>query len=165
MMIKVPSVAVRLWPLAAVTILLASACLAQVQSGPQGKAEKLPEGVSKVRKEHLLTKIPNFFCFDYDAEPQPGRRIWMRVDDNHFIERYPDGLQSTYRILGRMKIMGESGTVVVKIAGDPAMVPSGNSEPVLSGTTEPLGSLVVGDGSRRAWVSQLGALANARSEG
>jgi hypothetical protein len=117
--VRVSSVVGRLWPLAAVTLLLAWACLAQVQSAPP-EPDKLPEGVSKVTKEHLLTKVPNFFCFEYEAEPQPGKRLWLRVDDKHWVERYPDGLESKFKILGRMKIMGESGTVVAKIAGDPA---------------------------------------------
>jgi hypothetical protein len=106
-----------LWPLAAVTILLAGTCLAQEKSGPQ-EPDKLPEGVSKITKEHLLTKVPNFFCFEYEAGPLPGKRLWMRVDDKHWIERYPDGSDSKYKILGRLKIMAESGTVVVKIEGD-----------------------------------------------
>jgi hypothetical protein len=109
----------RLWPLAAVPILLAWACLAQVQSGPP-EPDKLPEGVSRITKEHLLTKVPNFFCFEYEFAPLPGKRLWMRVDDKTWIERYPDGSDSKYKILGRMKIMGENGTVVSKFEGDPA---------------------------------------------
>jgi hypothetical protein len=42
----------------------------------------------------------------------------MRVDDKTWIERYPDGSDSKYRIVGRMKIGGESGTVVAKFEGD-----------------------------------------------
>jgi len=113
--VRVSSVVGRLWPLGA---LLAWACLAQVQSGAEEPA-KLPEGVSEITKEQLLTKVPNFFCFDYEFPPLAGKRLWMRVDDKHWIERYPDGSDSKYKILGRMKIMGESGTVVVKIEGDP----------------------------------------------
>jgi hypothetical protein len=116
--VRVSSVVGWLWPIAAVTTLLAWACLAQVQSGAEEPA-KLPEGVSEVTNEHLRTKMPNFFYFEYDAEPQPGKRLWLRVDDKHWVERYPDGLQSKFKILGRMKIMSESGTVVVKIEGDP----------------------------------------------
>ena len=116
--VRVRSVFAWRRPLVAVSILLAWACLAQGQSGPQ-EPDKLPEGVSRVTKEHLLKKMPNFFCFEYEGEPQPGRRLWLRVDDQHWIERYPDGLESKFKILGRMKIMGESGTVVVKIEGDP----------------------------------------------
>lgn len=116
--VRVSSVIGWLWPLAAVATLLTGACLVQVRSEPQEPA-KLPEGVSKVMKEHLRTKIPNFFCFDYEGEPQPGKRLWLRVDDQHWIERYPDGLESKFKILGRMKVQRESGTVVVKVEGDP----------------------------------------------
>jgi hypothetical protein len=117
--LRVSSVVRGLWPVAAVTTLLAWVCLAQVQGEPQAPA-KLLEGVSEVTNEHLRTKMPNFFFFEYDAEPQPGKRLWLRVDDKHWVERYPDGLQSKFKILGRMKIKGENGTVVVKIEGDPA---------------------------------------------
>jgi hypothetical protein len=116
--VRVGSVVGWLSPLAALMVLLAGTCLAQVKSRTPEPA-KLPEGVSEVTKEHLLKKVPNFFCFDYEGEPQPGKRLWLRVDDKHWVERYPDGLESKFKILGRMKIMGESGTVVVKIEGDP----------------------------------------------
>src|SRR2546425_266954 len=113
--VRVSSAVGWLWTLAAVTTLLTGACLAQ--PGPQAPP-KLPEGVSEITKEHLLTKMPNFFCFDYDAEPQPGKRLWLRVDDKHWIERYPDGSDSKFKILGWALVRGEIGTIVVKIAGD-----------------------------------------------
>jgi hypothetical protein len=112
-----------LWPLAAVAMLLAGASLPRAQSE---EPAKLPDGLTEVTKEHLLTKVPNFFCFDYELQPQPGKRLWMRIDDQHWIERYPDGLQSKFKILGRMKIMGDSGTVVVKIEGDQARTTTPN---------------------------------------
>jgi hypothetical protein len=46
------------------------------------------------------------------------RHFWVRVEDKLWIERNPDGLQGKFKILGGMKIMGESGTVVAKIEGD-----------------------------------------------
>jgi hypothetical protein len=135
--VRVRTVIGWLWPLAAVPALLAGACLAQAPP-------KLPEGVTAVTKQHLLTKVPNFFFFDYNAEPQPGKRLWLRVDDQHWIERYPDGTESKFKILGRMLVQAELGTVVVKIAGDPnktstpndgtfyVFIPDkGNAEPVL----------------------------------
>ena len=94
--------------------MLAWACLPRQSEEPA----KLPEGLTEVTKQHLLTKVPNFFCFDYEFAPLPGKRLWMRVDDKHWIQRYPDGSDSRYKIVGRMKIMAESGTVVVKIEGD-----------------------------------------------
>jgi hypothetical protein len=114
--IRISAAVERLWLPTAVTIL--AACLTQVQSAPQ-EPEKLPQGVSRITKENLLTRVPNFFCFEYDAEPQPGKRLWLRVDDKHWVERYPDGLESKFKIVGRMKVKGENGTVVAKIAGDP----------------------------------------------
>jgi hypothetical protein len=114
--VRVKSVIGYLCPLAVAMVLAAWACLPQAQSE---EPAKLPEGVTELRKEHLRNKIPNFFFFDYEGEPQPGKRLWLRVDDKHWIERYPDGLESKFKMIGRMKIMNESGTVAVKIEGDP----------------------------------------------
>jgi len=76
--------------------------------------EKLPE----VTKEHLTSKVPNFFYVDYDFEPLPGKRLWLRLDDKNFIERFPDGHESKFKLIGRAKVDGIHGTVVAKIAGD-----------------------------------------------
>src|SRR5262245_7314671 len=45
---------------------------------------KLPDGLTNVTKEHLLTKVPNFFCFDYQGQRNPGKRMWLRIDDGQF---------------------------------------------------------------------------------
>ena len=79
-----------------------------------------PRGFTEVTEEHLLSKVPNFFVFDYPYEPQPGKRLWLRVDDEHWIERYPDGSESRFEVLGRTTVRGQDGTVVVKTEGDPA---------------------------------------------
>jgi hypothetical protein len=113
--VRIPAVLPSLRPLAVIALLLAGAYLPQAQSE---EPAKLPDGVSEITKEQLLTKIPSFFCFEYDAGPLPDKRLWMRVDDQHWIERYPDGSDSKYKIVGRMKVMAESGTVVVKTDGD-----------------------------------------------
>jgi hypothetical protein len=88
----------------------------QVRAGDDAK--KLPEGVTEITKEHLTTKVPNFFYFDYQYEPSPGKRLWLRVDDKHFVERYPDGSDSRFEILGHAKARGMTGTIVVKNEGD-----------------------------------------------
>ncbi len=80
--------------------------------------EKLPEGITAISKEHLNSKVPNFFSFDYPFPPLAGKRLWLRVDDKHFIERYPDGTESRFQILGHAQARGMDGTVVAKIAGD-----------------------------------------------
>ncbi len=37
--------------------------------------KKLPEGVTPLTKEQLQEKVPNFYVFEYKAEPQPGKRL------------------------------------------------------------------------------------------
>ena len=112
--------------LATVAALLAATCFAHAQEEPKDPPER-PEGVSEVTKEHLLIKVPNFFCFDYPYEPLPGKRLWLRVDDAHWIERYPDGTESKFKTLGRTTARGEGGIVVAKIEGDPERTGTGNS--------------------------------------
>src|SRR5437660_11833456 len=53
---------------------------------------------------------------------------------------------------GTPRVLGELG-------------PRNKTEPVVSWKAEPLGPLVVGDGSRRARAAQLGTRVGARSEG
>lgn len=97
--------------------LLSIACTAQAQDEP--KAPKPPPGdLTPITREHLIASVPNFFYFDYPFQPQPGKRLWLRVDDEHWVERYPDGTESKFKILGRTIARGETGTVVGKIAGD-----------------------------------------------
>jgi hypothetical protein len=101
----------------AAVALLAAAGLAAAADKPKGD-EKLPPGVTPITKEHLVSKVPNFFYFDFGGEPQPGKRYWLRVDHKHFVERYPDGLESHFKILGRATAGGVTGTVVAKVSGD-----------------------------------------------
>lgn len=84
--------------------------------------QKLPE----ITKEHLTSKVPNFFYFDYDFEPLRGKRLWLRIDDKHFVERYADGHENKFMLIGRTKVAGNQGTIVVKIAGDEKKVATPN---------------------------------------
>src|SRR5437868_4770645 len=63
-------------------------------------AKKLPEGVTPLTKEQLQEKVPNFYVFEYNAEPQPGKRLWLRVSDETWIERYPDGTEAKFNVVG-----------------------------------------------------------------
>jgi hypothetical protein len=60
------------------------------------------------------------FWFDYNYEPYPGKRVWMKVDKTIWVEFYPNGLQSRYKVKHRDAIEGQAGTVVSKFAGDPS---------------------------------------------
>ena len=78
----------------------------------------LPEDVTKITKEDLLKLTPNFFAYDYNFEPEPGKRCWLRVSDEYFLERYPSGKETRFDILGRAKIDDAAGTVVSRVADD-----------------------------------------------
>ena len=82
---------------------------------PKAEPEPLPKDVTKIAKEDLLKKTPNFFFYDYQFEPEPGKRYWLRVSDEYFIERYPSGLETRFDILGRGKVEASDGTVVARV--------------------------------------------------
>jgi hypothetical protein len=88
---------------------------------------KLPDGVTPVTKGMLISRVPNFFFFDYPFDPHPGKRLWLRVDDEHFVERYPDGTQSRYRIIGHATVRGMDGTITSKISGNEAATQTSNN--------------------------------------
>src|SRR5262245_51851333 len=75
---------------------------------PQPRPSALP-GRDTNRTEH--------FWFSYPFQPQPGSRIWINVGQTNWVEVYPDGSQSRYRLLGRETVDGLSGIVVSKTAG------------------------------------------------
>jgi serine/threonine protein kinase/tetratricopeptide (TPR) repeat protein len=85
------------------------------------KSEARDGGIGQfqsVTKEHLLAKVPKSFSFDLDpkiSEPEPGKRVWTRVDDKTFVERYPSGKEGRLKILGRMTVAGTDGTIVEKV--------------------------------------------------
>jgi hypothetical protein len=78
------------------------------------KEKALPKGVTEMTKEHLQSKVPNFFSFGDDD----GKRYWLRVDDKYFIERYPDGTEAKFKICGIATVNEKKGAIVAKIAGD-----------------------------------------------
>lgn len=95
-----------------------AAALAQEQGAP--KASPLADQLRPVTKQELITVVPNCFAVSY------GPSVWLRVDDLHWLERYKDGTESKYKIMGRTKARGRPGTVVAKIAGDPKKTGNGN---------------------------------------
>jgi hypothetical protein len=70
--------------------------------------------LAEVTKNDLNSKVPNFFSFGSDD----GKRVWLRVDSKHFVERYPSGVESKFKMLGRTKLDGVQGTVLAKVGGD-----------------------------------------------
>ncbi|MGV3531700.1 MAG: hypothetical protein ACO1QR_04970 [Chthoniobacteraceae bacterium] len=96
---------------------------ASAKSKPEGLdldavRKGLPETITPLTDEQLVNKVPHFYYFEYEFEPQPGKRYWIRVDKDTWKERYPDGQESTFKVLGHAKVEGTEGTMVVKISGD-----------------------------------------------
>src|ERR1700733_12092325 len=75
-------------------------------------ASATAQEVEPTTKDHLRVNIPNFFYWDYTFEPEPGKRIWLRVDDKTFVERYPSGKENKFVILGRITVEKTLGTLV-----------------------------------------------------
>jgi hypothetical protein len=92
------------------------------------------------------------FWFQYNAGPPlPGKREWQLIDDMVWIERYPEfrpkshpnGFESTFSIIGRATIEGDTGTIVRKIDGREDVTRIGN------GAIE---VFIPDKGSRLQWV-------------
>jgi hypothetical protein len=106
-------VALRLLTLSQVLVLLLASSLL---GKPLPKRDKQEE--AEIPKEILIAKVPSFFYFDYPFNPHPGKRLWVRVDNEHFVERYPNGLESKFKFVSRTKVDGAEGTIFMKIEGD-----------------------------------------------
>lgn len=93
--------------------------LSLVHSAANEKGGNPRDGQFKpTTKIHLLEKIPKSFSFELDqriSDPEPGKRVWTRVDDNIFVERFPSGKDGRLRILGRTTVAGIDGTIVEKV--------------------------------------------------
>src|ERR1041385_5767395 len=99
---------------------------------PVAKANTFQEQVTPLTKELLNTKVPNFYCFEYHAQPQPGKRYWLRVSSSKWIERYPDGSESVFRVLGHGTVKDMLGTIVFKVSGEESRTDTDNGGGLLA---------------------------------
>ena len=106
--------------------------LAFTPKDPPDVVKQLSEQATPLTQEQLNTKVPHFYCFDYHFDPQPGKRYWLRVSSTRWIERYPDGLETRFKILGHTTVKGAQGTLVVKVAGDTDKIASDNAGSLLA---------------------------------
>jgi hypothetical protein len=112
--------------LAAAVMLAAKRPAAAVVDLPQFLPEQdlsalrrlVPEKLTRISKQDLIERVPNFYYFDYTAQPLPGKRLWLRISRQKWIERYPNGLESTFVALGHATVNDVGGTIVAKTAGD-----------------------------------------------
>ncbi len=99
-------------------ILLLAAC-------SPAREDSKSAAVSNPQQQSTTTLVPGrdtnrigHFWFSYPYQPQPGSRVWIDIGQTNWVEVYPDGSQSRYRLLGRETVDGLSGIVVSKTAGD-----------------------------------------------
>ena len=78
---------------------------------------EIPEATRSLTAQELTEKVPRSYYFDYRGQPQPGPRWWLRLNDSTWIERYPDGLESRFNVVGHATVNGIEGTIVVKVSG------------------------------------------------
>src|SRR5437588_3470471 len=113
------------------TLALTALSLAAVS---HSTAEGMPtqDRVAPLTRHLLNTKVPNFYCFDYKAQPQPGKRYWLRVSSSKWIERYPDGTESVFKVLGHGTVKDTLGTIVFKVSGDQSATETDNGGGLLA---------------------------------
>jgi hypothetical protein len=59
-----------------------------------------------------LKRVPNFFSWESSDQRESGKRIWIRVDDTTFVERYPSNHENRFRILRSDKVKDVDGIVL-----------------------------------------------------
>jgi hypothetical protein len=106
---------------------LSAAIVAGAADQPAPKAGiNIPEGITPLTVLQLNTKLPYSYCFEYKANPDPGRRYWKRMSENMWSETYPSGIKSTFRVLGHATVNGIEGTIVVKVSGTESLTGANN---------------------------------------
>ena len=95
-------------------LLLAACGPAQNANGLGGPGGQNRSATTSGRDTNRL----GHFWFAYPYQPQPGSRIWINVSQTNWVEVYPDGSQSRYRLLGSEIVDGLSGIEVAKTEGD-----------------------------------------------
>lgn len=83
------------------------------------RSNKTPEFARKI--DALIgmpiddSRITRQFYIEYNAQPDPGRRIWKGVEDVIWYEIYPGGTNSLFVFEETAKVLGVRGVVANKI--------------------------------------------------
>ena len=104
-------------PILCITLALVSG-IAFAGSKGQQAIRRLPEEITPLTQEQLNKSVPNFYSVDCRFQPQPGKRYWLRVSGKKWIERYPDGSESAFKILGHGTVKDFPGTMFVISSGE-----------------------------------------------
>ena len=106
---------------------LSAASISDAAGPPARKAGvNIPAQVTPLTVLQLNTKLPYSYCFDYKANPDPGRRYWKRTSEKTWSETYPSGIKSTFKVLGHATVNGIEGTIVVKVSGTESLTGTDN---------------------------------------
>jgi hypothetical protein len=79
-------------------------------------APRPPSTPAPVLANTLNLNSPRSFYFDYNGQPDPGKRIWRRIDEQTWTERYPSGKEDIFKIVRRDVVDDISGVVLQKLS-------------------------------------------------
>jgi hypothetical protein len=61
-----------------------------------------------------------YFIYDFGEAGEKGRHDWVRIDNNTWVERFPNGFENRIRAAGRINVEGDSGTLLILVR-DPSL--------------------------------------------
>lgn len=122
----IPSKNLRVFAAAAIAFLTAANLAIAGNETASIPASRYPEKVTPLTTLQLNTKMPYSYCYQYNADPDPGRRYWKRTSEKTWSETYPSGIKATFRVLGHMTVNGIEGTMVVKVSGTESLTGTDN---------------------------------------
>lgn len=83
------------------------------------KSNKIAEFANKIDQLAGLpideSKVTRQFYMEYNANPDPGRRIWKGVEDIIWYEVYPGGTNSLFLTVEKTSVKGAQGVIAKKI--------------------------------------------------
>jgi hypothetical protein len=74
-----------------------------------------------------------YFIYNYGDGRERGRHDWRRIDQNTWIEKFPNGDENYIKVIGPTTVGGQDGTLL-QLARDKAMeyfIPNLGSQPML----------------------------------
>ena len=83
---------------------------------PPAQPVNIPPAAAPARVE-TGPRSPQRFWFDYGFQPSPGKRFWSAAGQV-WTERYEDGHQSQFRVIGRATVKGATGILAAKFKGN-----------------------------------------------
>jgi serine/threonine protein kinase len=83
---------------------------------PRRDLQAVASGPEAVELFRALARSPTKFVLNYEGQPDPGKRIWVR-NGNVWTETQPSGAQSIYAVSRPLSVEGNGGTELNRTAG------------------------------------------------